>query len=123
FVARAMNAFASIMIDTPKVVAAFKGSGALAWGDHHHCLFSGTEWFFRTGYRAHLTTTWIPALDGIEAKLKAGARVADVGCGHGASAVVMANAYPKSKIFAFDAHAPSIETSKQRAKEAGVADR
>jgi SAM-dependent methyltransferase len=123
FVARGMNAFASMFIDTPKVVAAFKGNGALPWAEHHPCLFSGTEWFFRTGYRAHLTTTWIPALDGVEAKLKAGARVADVGCGHGASVVVMAGAYPKSSFFGFDLHAPSIETSKKRAVEAGVADR
>jgi SAM-dependent methyltransferase len=123
FVARAMHAFASMFIDVPKIVEAFRGNGGLAWGDHHHCLFSGTEWFFRTGYRAHLTSAWIPALDGVEARLKSGARVADVGCGHGASAVVMAGAYPKSKIFGFDPHAPSIETSKKRAKEAGVADR
>jgi len=123
FVARAMHAFASMMIDVPKIVAAFRGDGGLPWGDHHECLFSGTEWFFRTGYRAYLTSTWIPALDGVETKLKQGARVADVGCGHGASAVVMANAYPSSKIFAFDAHAPSVETARQRAKEAGVAQR
>jgi SAM-dependent methyltransferase len=123
FVARAMNAFGSIYIDMPKVAAAFRGNGAIAWGDHHPCLFSGTEWFFRTGYRAYLTNEWIPALEGVKAKLEAGARVADVGCGHGASSVVMAKAYPKSKIFGFDSHAPSIETSKQRAAEAGVSDR
>jgi SAM-dependent methyltransferase len=123
FVARAMNAFASMFIDMPKIAAAFKGSGALPWGDHHQCLFSGTEWFFRTGYRAFLTTAWIPALEGVEAKLKAGAQVADIGCGHGASSVVMAGAYPKSKFFGFDSHAPSIETAKQRATEAKVADR
>jgi SAM-dependent methyltransferase len=123
FVARAMNAFGSIYIDMPKVAAAFRGNGAIAWGDHHPCLFSGTEWFFRTGYRAYLTNVWIPALDGVSAKLEAGARVADVGCGHGASSVVMAKTYPKSKIFGFDSHAPSIATSKQRADEAGVSDR
>jgi 2-polyprenyl-3-methyl-5-hydroxy-6-metoxy-1,4-benzoquinol methylase len=123
FVARAMHAFASLMIDVPKVVAAFRGDGGIPWGDHHHCLFSGTEWFFRTGYRAFLTTAWIPALDGVEARLKSGARIADVGCGHGASSVVMAGAYPSSKISGFDPHGPSIETSKKRAKEAGVADR
>jgi SAM-dependent methyltransferase len=123
FVARAMNAFGSIFIDFEKVVSAFRGNGALSWGDHHHCLFSGTEWFFRTGYRANLTTQWIPALDGVDAKLQAGARVADVGCGHGASVVVMASSYPKSKFFGFDFHAPSVETSRKRAKEAGVADR
>lgn len=123
FVARAMNAFASLFIDMPKVARAFRGDGALAWGDHHDCLFKGTEWFFRTGYRANLATTWIPALDGVDAKLKAGARVADVGCGHGASSVVMAKAYPRSRFFGFDPHAPSIEVSRQRAAEDGVSDR
>jgi SAM-dependent methyltransferase len=123
FVARAMNAFGSIFIDLEKIVGAFRGNGALSWGDHHHCLFSGTEWFFRTGYRANLATQWIPALDGVEAKLQSGARVADIGCGHGASVVVMATAYPKSTFFGFDLHAPSIQTSRRRATEAGVADR
>jgi 2-polyprenyl-3-methyl-5-hydroxy-6-metoxy-1,4-benzoquinol methylase len=123
FVARAMNAFASMFMDMSKVASAFRGNGAMAWGDHHPCLFSGTEWFFRTGYRAYLTTTWIPALEGVEAKLKAGARVADIGCGHGASVVVMASAYPKSKFHGFDFHPPSVETSKKRAAEAGVGDR
>ena len=90
FVARAMNAVGSMFLDVQKVAAAFRGNGALAWGEHHPCLFCGTEWFFRTGYRAYLTTQWIPALDGVETKLRAGARVADVGCGHGASVVAMA---------------------------------
>src|SRR5579864_1874742 len=123
FVARAMNALGSMFFDMQKVAAAFRSNGALSWGEHHPCLFSGTEWFFRTGYRAYLTNEWIPALQGVKDKLEAGARVADVGCGHGASSVVMAKAYPKSKIFGFDSHAPSIETSKKRAAEAGVADR
>ena len=95
-------------------------NGALAWGDHHPCLFKGTEWFFRTGYRAHLPGEWIPALDGVEDKLTGGARVADVGCGHGASIVAMANAYPAARFWGFDYHGPSIETARQRAKEAGV---
>jgi 2-polyprenyl-3-methyl-5-hydroxy-6-metoxy-1,4-benzoquinol methylase len=123
FVARAMNAFGSMFFDMEKVAKAFRGDGALPWGDHHPCLFAGTEWFFRTGYRANLTTQWIPALEGVKEKLEAGARVADIGCGHGASVVVMAAAYPKSKFVGFDFHAPSVETSKKRAAEAGVADR
>jgi 2-polyprenyl-3-methyl-5-hydroxy-6-metoxy-1,4-benzoquinol methylase len=123
FVARAMNAFGSMFMDMQKVAGAFRGNGALGWAEHHPCLFSGTEWFFRTGYRAYLTTAWIPSLEGVEAKLKAGARVADIGCGHGASAVVMAAAYPKSTVTGFDLHAPSIETSRKRAIEAGVSDR
>jgi 2-polyprenyl-3-methyl-5-hydroxy-6-metoxy-1,4-benzoquinol methylase len=123
FVARAMNTFASMFMDMQKTATAFRGDGALSWSDHHPCLFSGTEWFFRTGYRAFLTSTWIPALDGVEAKLKAGARVADVGCGHGASLVAMATAYPDSIFSGFDFHAPSIETCCKRAYEAGVSGR
>src|SRR5499425_3877292 len=123
FVARAMNALGSMFLDVQKVAAAFRGNGALAWGEHHPCLFCGTEWFFRTGYRAYLTTQWIPALDGVEAKLKAGARVADVGCGHGASTVILAKAYPKSTFVGFDYHAPSLECARQRAAEAGVSER
>jgi 2-polyprenyl-3-methyl-5-hydroxy-6-metoxy-1,4-benzoquinol methylase len=124
FVARAMNALGSMYIDMSKVAAAFRSDdGAMSWGDHHPCLFSGTEWFFRTGYRAYLTTEWIPALDGVDAKLRAGARVADVGCGHGASVVVMADAYPQSRFHGFDFHAPSIEMSRKRAADAGISDR
>jgi 2-polyprenyl-3-methyl-5-hydroxy-6-metoxy-1,4-benzoquinol methylase len=123
FVARAMNTFGSIFMDMQKTAAAFRGDGALSWGDHHPCLFSGTEWFFRTGYRAYLTNSWIPALEGVEAKLKEGARVADVGCGHGASVVAMATVYQNSEFFGFDFHAPSIETCLKRAQEAGVSDR
>ncbi len=119
FVARAMNAFGSMFIDMPKVADAFRGDGALSWGDHHPCLFSGTEWFFRTGYRAELPN-WIAALDGVTDKLAAGASVADVGCGHGASVVVLAQAYPQAHLTGFDFHAPSIDTARQRADEAGV---
>ena len=119
FVARAMNAFGSMFIDMPKVADAFRGDGALSWGDHHPCLFSGTEWFFRTGYRAELPA-WIGALDGVADKLANGGTVADVGCGHGASVVVLAQAYPKARITGFDFHAPSIETATARAEEAGV---
>ena len=122
FVARAMNAFGSMFIDFEKIAKAFRGDGAMSWGDHHPCLFSGTEWFFRTGYRAELPN-WIAALDGVGDKLAQGAKVADVGCGHGASVVVLAEAFPKAQITGFDFHAPSIETSKARAEEAGVTDR
>jgi 2-polyprenyl-3-methyl-5-hydroxy-6-metoxy-1,4-benzoquinol methylase len=123
FVARGMNTLRALYIDLDKVADAFRGDGALSWGDHHPCLFSGIEWFFRTGYRAMLTTEWIPALDDVHDKLVAGARVADIGCGHGASSVVIANAYPDSHVYGFDFHAPSIETAGVRAAEAGVADR
>lgn len=123
FVARGMNAFASMFLDHDKIARAFRGDGALPWGEHNPCLFCGTEWFFRTGYRAYLPTEWLPALDGVEDKLRAGARVADVGCGHGASAVVIAEAYPASRIVGFDSHRESIETARNRADEAGCADR
>ena len=95
----------------------------MSWRDHNQCLFRGTEWFFRPGYRAFLTSTWIPALEGVEQKLRNGARVADVGCGHGASVVVMASAYPESTVHGFDFHPASIETARSRADEAGVSDR
>ena len=123
FIARAMNAFGSMFMDVEKVKGAFTGDGALSWGDHHECLFRGTEWFFRTGYRTYLPNAWIPALKGVKAKLDAGARVADIGCGHGASVVVMAEAFPKSTFSGFDFHGPSIKTSRARAKEANVSDR
>jgi SAM-dependent methyltransferase len=122
FVARAMNAFGSLFMDITKISDAFRGDGALSWGDHHPCLFSGTEWFFRTGYRAELPN-WIQALDGVGDKLAGGGSVADIGCGHGASAVVLAAAFPKARVVGFDFHEPSIETARLRAEEAGVADR
>ena len=123
FVARGMNTLGSMFMDMQKIAAAFRSDGAMSWGEHHPCLFNGTEWFFRTGYRAHLSNSWIPSLDGVDSKLKAGARVADVGCGHGASSVAMAIAYPNSTIHGFDFHPPSIETSRARARDAGVGDR
>ena len=119
FVARAMNAIGSVFIDMPKVAEAFRTNGALSWGAHLPCLFSGTEWFFRTGYRAELPN-WIAALDGVADKLAAGGTIADVGCGHGASAVVLAQAYPEAHITGFDFHPPSIAIAEQRAEEAGV---
>ncbi len=121
FVARAMNAFGSLFMDVEKIKAAFRGDGGLSWGDHHPCLFSGTEWFFRTGYRAELPA-WVAALDGVAAKLEAGATVADIGCGHGASAVVLASAFPNARITGFDFHDSSIDTARRRAEEAGVTD-
>jgi 2-polyprenyl-3-methyl-5-hydroxy-6-metoxy-1,4-benzoquinol methylase len=123
FMARGMNALMAMFIDGDKLLDAYRGDGGLSWRDHDDCLFRGTEWFFRPGYRAFLTSDWIPALDGVEARLQSGAAVADIGCGHGASVVVMAQAYPKSLVHGFDFHAASIETSQARAEEAGVADR
>lgn len=123
FVARALSVLGSMYIDIDKIAHAFRGDGKLAWGEHHPCLFSGTEWFFRTGYRALLATEWIPAMAGVEAKLTAGASIADVGCGHGASAVVLAQAYPASQVYGFDYHEPSVRVAGKRAAEAGVQDR
>jgi 2-polyprenyl-3-methyl-5-hydroxy-6-metoxy-1,4-benzoquinol methylase len=101
----------------------FKSGGGFGWHEHHHELFVGTERFFRPGYAANLMTAWIPALEGVDEKLKKGARVADVGCGLGASTVLMAKHYPKSEFVGFDYHDKSIESAKLRAKEAGVGDR
>ena len=122
FVARAMNAFGSLFIDIDKVSDAFRGDGALSWSDHHPCLFSGTEWFFRTGYRAELPN-WVAALDGVADKLASGGTVADVGCGHGASVIVLAEAFPKARVTGFDFHPESIDTARRRAEEAGAGDR
>jgi SAM-dependent methyltransferase len=99
----------------------FRTGAGMEWGEHHPCLFHGTERFFRAGYNANLLSSWIPALDGVEAKLRRGAKVADVGCGHGASAILLAKAFPESDIIGYDYHPPSIDTAKQRAKAAGVA--
>jgi 2-polyprenyl-3-methyl-5-hydroxy-6-metoxy-1,4-benzoquinol methylase len=123
FMARGMNALVAMVIDGEKIKGAFRGDGGLSWRDHDQCLFKGTEWFFRPGYRAYLTENWIPALDGVEEKLRAGANIADIGCGHGASVVVMASAYPASVVHGFDFHPESIETARSRAQDAGVGDR
>jgi SAM-dependent methyltransferase len=123
FVAGGAQVLATMFLDKDKVVAAMRGNGALAWGDHHPCMFSGTERFFRPGYRANLVSSWLPALEGVVPKLEKGAKVADIGCGHGASTVLMARAYPKSTFIGFDYHPPSIATARQRASEAGVSDR
>lgn len=101
----------------------FKSGKGFGWHEHHHELFVGTERFFRPGYAANLISAWIPALEGVHEKLKNGARVADVGCGLGASTVLMAKHYPESEFVGFDYHDKSIESAKQRAKDAGVSDR
>ena len=98
----------------------FRTGNGMEWGEHHPCLFHGTERFFRAGYNANLLSSWLPALDGVVAKLAAGGRAADVGCGHGASTILMAQAFPKSEFVGFDYHAASIETARARAADAGV---
>jgi SAM-dependent methyltransferase len=111
------------MRSSAKVAEAFRSGKGVGWHEHDPELFIGVERFFRPGYNANLVTSWIPALEGVEAKLKSGATVADVGCGHGASTIILAKAYPKSKFVGFDYHAPSIEAARERARAAGVGDR
>jgi len=106
-----------------RILEAFKNGGGILWGDNDPELFLGTERFFRPGYATHLIATWIPSLTGVEEKLKARAKVADIGCGHGSSAIIMAQAYPNSRFWGFDNHEGSISTARERAKDAGVSDR
>jgi ubiquinone/menaquinone biosynthesis C-methylase UbiE len=108
------------MMDVPKIVSAFKDGSGVGWHEHHPQLFPSTDRFFRPGYQANLTTSWIPALEGVEEKLKKGAKVADVGCGLGSSTVVMAAAYPEANITGFDYHGPSVELAKAKAKDKGL---
>ena len=103
---------AAVFAGEPQLTAAFKTGDGIGWGDQCNCLFCGTERFFRPGYKAHLVDEWLPALDGAVPKLQRSARVADVGCGHGASTIIMAEAFPHSQFTGFDFHAPSIETAR-----------
>jgi 2-polyprenyl-3-methyl-5-hydroxy-6-metoxy-1,4-benzoquinol methylase len=114
---------ASVFRDEDKVTEAFRTGKGVGWHEHDPVLFRGTERFFRAGYAAHLVNEWIPALDGVKEMLEGGARVADVGCGHGASTIVMARAFPNSTFCGFDYHPASIERARQAAGEAGVANR
>ena len=123
FIPGAFQVVTAMIKDGEKVAEVFRSGKGLGWHEHHHDLFHGTERFFRPGYVANLVSSWIPALEGVDAKLKAGARVADVGCGHGASTILMAQSYPKSKFFGFDYHEPSIRWARKAAAQAGVADR
>jgi SAM-dependent methyltransferase len=109
--------------DEAKITDAFRSGKGVGWHEHDHGLFAGTERFFRPNYRAHLVSEWIPALGDTEAKLKAGAKVADVGCGLGTSTILMAQAYPKSTFVGFDYHDGSINMAREAAAKAGVGDR
>lgn len=107
----------------PRVTEAFRTGTGMGWHEHNPDLFVGTEQFFRPGYLANLVASWIPALDGIEERLRAGGKVADIGCGLGSSTVLMAKAYPQSRFVGSDYHGESIELARKRAADAGVADR
>jgi len=107
----------------PRIAESFRTGAGMGWHEHADSVFHGCEKFFRPGYAANLVSTWIPALQGVKEKLEVGARVADVGCGKGASTLLMAGAFPKSKFFGFDYHDKSIEGARDSAKRAGVADR
>ena len=113
----------SLVRDEPHIRDAFRTGKGFPWGEHHVDLFEGTEKFFRPGYVGNLVDGWLPALRGVTAKLEQGATVADVGCGHGASTIIMAKAYPNSRFFGFDDHAPSIKAAREAADAAGVSDR
>ena len=119
----AYDILASFFADEDRLVEAFRSGAGLPWGEHDHRLFAGTETFFRAGYRQHLVPGWLPALEGVVEKLEAGARVADVGCGHGASTIIMAEAFPVSSFAGFDSHPGGIERAREAAAEAGVAER
>lgn len=110
----------SVILDEAKILEAFRTGKGLGWHEHCTDLFHGTERFFRPSYTAHLTSAWIPALDGVQDKMQQGALVADIGCGHGASTIIMAKAYPKSQFIGFDYHQPSIERARWAAREAGL---
>ncbi len=109
--------------DSPRIAEAARSGAGIGWHDHVHDVHEGCERFFRPGYNAHLVSTWLPALEGVVEKLERGALVADVGCGHGASTIVMAKAFPSSRFEGFDYHDASIATARERAESAGVADR
>jgi SAM-dependent methyltransferase len=107
----------------PRIAESFRSGAGMGWGEHDENVFHGCEKFFRPGYAANLVSSWIPALEGVKQKLEAGARVADVGCGKGASTLLMAKAFPKSHFVGFDYHGASIEGARASAKRDGVADR
>lgn len=108
---------------TDAIAERFRTGEGFGWGSHDEHVLDGCERFFRPGYLNHLASAWIPALDGVESKLRAGARIADVGCGHGASTLLLAEAYPTSTVIGFDAHDGSITAARKRAADAGVAER
>ncbi|HWR52854.1 MAG TPA: class I SAM-dependent methyltransferase [Bryobacteraceae bacterium] len=120
YIPGAFQIISAVMKDEPKIAEAFRTGDGVGWDEHDTALFEGTERFFRPNYAAHLVNDWIPALEGVTAKLERGARVADVGCGHGASTILMAQAFPNSQFVGFDYHGPSIGWARRAANRAGV---
>ena len=123
FLPHAWQVVESMWADEPKSRAAFKAGRGLSWGEHDERLYCGVAAFFRNSYSANLIKDWLPSLTGVIGKLEVGAKVADVGCGHGHSTVLMAKAFPKSKFWGFDAHEASIAAARQIASDAGVEER
>jgi 2-polyprenyl-3-methyl-5-hydroxy-6-metoxy-1,4-benzoquinol methylase len=123
FLPHAWQVVASMWADEPKALNAFRTGEGVSWGEHSEGLFCGVAAFYRNCYQASLVNEWLPTLSGVTAKLERGARVADVGCGHGHSTVLMAKAYPESRFWGFDVHAESIEIARRVAQGAGVAER
>jgi SAM-dependent methyltransferase len=111
------------VIDSPRIVENARNGDGFGWHEHNHDVFEGCERFFRPGYNANLIASWLPSLDGVVSKLEQGAKVADIGCGHGASTILMAQAFPNSTFVGSDYHDGSIETARTRAAEAGLSDR
>jgi SAM-dependent methyltransferase len=107
-------------LDEEKAIHAFKTGAGVSWGEHHSRLFCGVAAFYRNGYRSSLVSQWLPALAGVEAKLKAGAKVADIGCGYGHSTLLMAKAYPQSRFWGFDYHAESVQEAQNQAQQQGL---
>jgi len=120
FMTGGFYAVSSVYHDEPKVEEAFKTGKGISWGDHNTCLFCGTEKFFSPSYEGNLIDNWLPALDGVVDKLKKGAKVADIGCGHAASTIIMAKAFPNSTFIGFDFHEESINQARKRAEDANV---
>lgn len=120
FLTPGFDVASSLWLDEDKLVEAFRTGEGVGWHEHHHNLFFGTEALFRSGYRANLVDAWIPALEGVQEKLTTGGKVADIGCGHGASTILIAKAFPNSEFIGFDYHKASIDIARKRAEEAGL---
>lgn len=123
FLPGAFQVLSSVMKDEPRITEAFRSGDGVGWHEHHPDLFHGAERFFRPGYAAHLITEWLPAVEGVTGRLKAGGKVADVGCGHGSSTILMAQAFPAARLHGYDYHDASIEAARRAAQRAGVSDR